>query len=60
MIEQLCPECKEWSPQKDWVETEVACEDCGSHEAYKCPKCGEPIDIVYNDLKERECEIPAS
>ncbi len=44
-----CPECNEWSNVSDWAETEVGCEDCGSHEAIGCPKCGEEIDHVYSD-----------
>lgn len=57
-LEQECPECKEWSLQSEWIETEVPCEDCGSHAAIKCPKCDEDIDTVYFDVRERESEIP--
>lgn len=41
-----CPECNEESPEEDWQETEVGCEDCGSHPAIRCPKCGEAFDAV--------------
>jgi uncharacterized protein (DUF983 family) len=47
-----CPECKEYSLHTDWIETEVGCEDCGSHSAIQCPKCDEPFDhcryIIFN------------
>ena len=45
--EIFCPQCEEWSFQEDWYETEVGCEDCGSHRALGCPKCEIPFDTVY-------------
>jgi len=47
--EILCPECEEWSSQKDWYETEVGCEDCGSHIAVGCPLCRNAFDTVFYD-----------
>jgi Zn finger protein HypA/HybF involved in hydrogenase expression len=44
--EILCPECEEWSHQSDWFETEVGCEDCGSHLAMGCPVCDERFDTI--------------
>lgn len=29
-----CPECREVSPLGEWSESEVYCEDCGSHPAH--------------------------
>ena len=55
--EQLkCTECGEWSDQEDYKETEVGCEDCGSHPALECPKCEEVMDTIYKDLEERVTE----
>lgn len=42
-----CPDCGKWSNHKDWTETEVPCEECGSHDAIQCPKCFENIDHVF-------------
>ena len=65
-VEWLCPldrssaryddekGCGEWSPEDEWVETEVACEDCGSHSAYECPRCGWMFDTVYFSPEDRE------
>jgi len=43
-----CPECKEWASHKDWLETKVYCEDCGSHSAIRCPNCNEEFDQVWS------------
>lgn len=48
----VCPECKAWSPISMWAETEVGCEDCGSHGAVQCSLCEERIDTVYNSFEE--------
>jgi Zn finger protein HypA/HybF involved in hydrogenase expression len=45
--EILCPVCDEWSSKNEWYETEVGCEDCGSHIAIGCPVCRESFDSVY-------------
>lgn len=47
-----CPKCMKFSFSTDWIEGEVSCEDCGSHDAEKCPECQKMIDIVYNDIEE--------
>ena len=46
-----CPECLETTPVDDWQETETYCEDCGSHDARRCPKCGETFDHVWGSSK---------
>jgi len=57
-----CKECGEWSPHSEWTESEVGCEDCGSHSAIRCRKCDEDFDHVWSvNLKTRlpvEIEIP--
>lgn len=42
-----CPECRETSPLSEWRESEVGCEDCGTHAAMRCPRCGELFDHVH-------------
>lgn len=49
----LCQECNTWSPLKEWTETEVGCEDCGSHAAMKCPECDYAFDHVYATLETK-------
>lgn len=44
-----CPHCAEESSYDTWEETEVGCEDCGTHPAVRCPACGEAVDAIYND-----------
>ena len=44
----LCPKCNEWSLLINWDIVEVYCEDCGEHEAMKCPNCDENFDHVYS------------
>lgn len=43
-----CPECRKWSKHTEWIESEVDCEDCGSHSAIRCPKCDEDFDHVWS------------
>lgn len=49
----LCPPwaagCGRVSLVAEWDETEVGCEECGSHVARRCPHCGEAIDAVWAD-----------
>jgi hypothetical protein len=49
-----CPECKAISDEEEWRESEVSCEDCGSHPSRVCPKCFEHIDTVYKELSDYE------
>lgn len=46
-----CPHCGEWSDEEAWKESEVGCEDCGSHPSLICPKCEEHTDCVINSDK---------
>jgi hypothetical protein len=46
-----CPECLQSSPAVEWLECEVDCEDCGSHEARKCPNCDEAFDHVWGSSR---------
>lgn len=32
-----------------WEETEVGCEDCGSHRAIQCEECYLTVDLVMRD-----------
>ncbi len=43
----ICPECNAKTEAQDWLESEVECEDCGSHGALRCPSCGEDFDHVW-------------
>lgn len=47
-----CPDCGELSPLADWQESEVCCEDCGSHAAMKCPRCSAKFDHVWGPTFE--------
>ena len=49
-----CPECNEWSSYVDWDETTVACDDCGEHDARRCPKCDEVFDLVWGSKRIAE------
>lgn len=49
-----CPECKEVSDSTLWEETEVGCEDCGSHPALRCPKCDTGIDMIFYNTEDLE------
>lgn len=53
-----CKECGEVSFRKEWDDTEVGCEDCGSHPAIRCPKCGDDIDTIYLRPDETEMQVP--
>jgi hypothetical protein len=50
----LCPKCGEWSPHQEWAETEVYCEDCGSHDGRICPRCEESFDHVWGSKQIAE------
>ena len=41
-------ECRAWTPLCDWYESEVYCEDCGSHPALSCPACNYTRDLVFS------------
>lgn len=45
-----CPDCQVTSPRGEWVETTVPCEDCGDHDALRCPACGEVHDTVHTNI----------
>jgi len=53
MTEVYCIECNDWfkADYDDVYIHEVSCEDCGSHYAWKCPKCEELIDNVYAETR---------
>ncbi len=53
-----CPECKAHVPRAEWKDTEVGCEDCGSHAAIECPECGKTFDHVWGP-QAFESELPA-
>lgn len=53
-----CPECGVWTFYEEWAQTEVGCEDCGSHDALKCPKCGECFDHVSSATFETRQTLP--
>ena len=38
----------------EWINTEVGCEECGSHSAKECPNCGEVYDSVWDGREEIE------
>ncbi len=42
-----CPDCGEFSSHRDWKESTVPCEDCGTHIAIQCPKCDKRFDTVW-------------
>jgi DNA-directed RNA polymerase subunit RPC12/RpoP len=42
-----CPECKAAVPREAWEDTEVGCEDCGTHAAIRCPECGQTFEHVW-------------
>lgn len=51
-----CTECGEWANHEDWEETEVYCEDCGSHTAMRCPNCAAAHDHIHHS--GFECRLP--
>lgn len=44
-----CTKCDFAGIDKEWENTEVGCEDCGSHKAKECPNCGAVYDTVFDD-----------
>lgn len=57
--EVRCRDCGEWSPLSEWREGEVPCDECGSHAAMVCPRCGEGEDhvwSVYHPMEVRTVE----
>lgn len=42
-----CPGCRQLTDPDLWEETKVGCEDCGMHDAMRCPECGECFDRVW-------------
>jgi len=51
-----CPECGKRSTVNDWGNNDYelrGCDLCGSHAAYKCPKCAKLIDGI-NFIPEDE------
>jgi len=54
--ELLCPRCNNWSVHTDWEDTEVPCEECGSHMAIRCPNCDEDFDHIWST--PFECRMP--
>lgn len=50
-VEGNCPHCDKLIPVGTEVSnTELGCEDCGSHSGIICPFCDEPIDEIYHDF----------
>lgn len=55
-IKLRCPKCGFRETDKErFVDTEVSCEDCGSHSAIRCPKCNKDFDSIYEDGFCEEC-----
>jgi Zn finger protein HypA/HybF involved in hydrogenase expression len=52
-----CPECHAVTPANEWEEAVVACEDCGSHDARRCPNCGERFDHVWGSREIEEASV---
>ncbi|KQO91643.1 protein of unknown function [Methylorubrum extorquens] len=50
----VCPGCEQWSPVGLWKESEVGCEDCGSHSAMRCPLCEADHDEIYTDFEDAD------
>ena len=42
----LCPKCEKYTKLEFWETANSPCEDCGDHDAIKCPKCGERFDML--------------
>lgn len=45
-----CYECQRIVDVPVECDAEAYCEDCGDHQAWRCPHCGETIDSVREDL----------
>ncbi len=43
----VCSECKAASLTDEWKESSVYCEDCGDHQAIRCPQCDWPFDHIF-------------
>ena len=43
--------------EEPFIDTEVVCEDCGSHSAIRCPECDELYDQVYSGAYCLECGL---
>jgi hypothetical protein len=37
----LCPH--------EYEDTEVGCDDCGTHPAVRCDQCGQVLDLIYEE-----------
>ncbi len=48
-----CDSCDQWFKFVD-NQTEVECEDCGTHDAIDCPNCGKVYDLIYLDISDLE------
>lgn len=46
-----CPACGEPTDPERWIEVEVACDLCGSHDGRQCPNCRKGWDHVYGAPK---------
>lgn len=46
-----CPTCSMVSPVESWAESESWCDDCGSHDARRCPGCGGEFDAVFDSKR---------
>lgn len=44
-----CKECGKNIIKKNWIQTEVGCEDCGDHPAVRCPNCESTFDIIFDE-----------
>lgn len=46
----ICDECQyEFEYDDDtYPAHQIPCDDCGSHDATKCPNCNVLVDLVYN------------
>lgn len=54
-----CPECGEFSDPDTWEETEAGCEDCGTHDALRCPRCDEIFDHVWGSDRIADAQATA-
>ena len=52
MEKYKCVKCGFIGTDDEYIETEVYCEDCGSHGAYECPQCEEVYDVVWDNREE--------
>lgn len=52
MADAKCVHCLAVVDEDGFIETEVECEECGSHSALECPECGYVYDLAY---EEPEC-----